>query len=328
VEDGPGNVPLLPDDASPADVMDTENRWRVTTHLPMTTRNTRRKSPETFMEYLMTQEEHISQYYTQVEFDIVPIQLYRMLKSTNKVLLATDGGAIPLKESLGFVISDEEGTILIKCFGQPSGIDPLSFRSEICALLAATRFITYLVKYYDERIQCDEPTRSKIQIYTDSLSMMKKLKAYDEYPTAPLRTVLDSEWDVLSALHRALKWFPSPPKINWVKSHQDDQVYDKSEMPPDAYLNSEADELATTGLKRLQKKQIVLMDPATIIQFHIEERTITRYFKRTVREIIQLPSLRKFYCKRFGWSNNIFGTIDWDIFRPVYKKYTSNKGVQ
>ena len=31
--------------------------------------------------------------------------------------------------------------------------------------------------------------------------MIKKLKAYDEYPTAPLTTVLDSEWDVLSALH-------------------------------------------------------------------------------------------------------------------------------
>jgi len=85
--------------------------------------------------------------------------------------------------------------------------------------------------------------------------MIKKLKAYDEYPTAPLATVLDSEWDVLSALHKALKWFPRYPKINWVKSHQDDIVYDKTEMPLDAYLNSEADELATTGLKRLQEKQ-------------------------------------------------------------------------
>jgi hypothetical protein len=36
-------------------------------------------------------------------------------------------------------------------------------------------------------------------------------------------------------------------------------------MPLDAYLNSEADELATTGLKRLQEKPIVPMDPDTII---------------------------------------------------------------
>jgi hypothetical protein len=70
------------------------------------------------------------------------------------------------------------------------------------------------------------------------------------------------------------------------------------------------------------------MDPNTTIQFHIGGRTITRDFKRTVREIIQLPSIRKFYCERFGWSDNIFDIIDWDIFRPVYKKYISTIGVQ
>jgi hypothetical protein len=158
--------------------------------------------------------------------------------------------------------------------------------------------------------------------------MIKKLKAYGKYPTAPLTTVLDSEWDVLSALHRALKHFKTYPKISWVKSHQDDKVYDAMEMPLNAYLNSEADELATIGLKRLQEKPIVPLDPETAIQFHIKGRTITRDFKKAVREIIQLPPLRKFYCERFGWSDNIFDIIDWDIFRPVYKKYVSNKGIQ
>jgi hypothetical protein len=91
--------------------------------------------------------------------------------------------------------------------------------------------------------------------------------------------VLDSEWDVLSALHKALKWFKTCPKISWVESHQDDKVYDATEMPLDAYLNSEADELATIGLKRLQEKSNVPMDLGTIIQFHICGRTITRDFK-------------------------------------------------
>jgi hypothetical protein len=70
------------------------------------------------------------------------------------------------------------------------------------------------------------------------------------------------------------------------------------------------------------------MDSNTIIQYHIGGRTITRDFKKTVREIIQLPPLRKYYCERFGWSDNIFDIIDWDIFRPVYKKHISTKGVQ
>ena len=75
--------------------------------------------------------------------------------------------------------------------------------------------------------------------------MINKLEAYDEYPTAPLATVLNSEWDVLSALHRALQWYQTKPTINWVKSHQDDMVFDTEAMPLNAYLNSEADELAT-----------------------------------------------------------------------------------
>jgi hypothetical protein len=78
-----------------------------------------------------------------------------------------------------------------------------------------------------------------------------------------------------------LKWFKTHPKITWVKSHQDEKVYDEQEMPLDACLNSEADEQATTGLKRLQA-----MDPNLIVQFHIEGRTITRDFKGTVGEMI------------------------------------------
>ena len=191
----------------------------------------------------MSQEEHVSQYYTQIDFLTVPMKIYELVKSSNKVNIATDGGAIPFKRSLGFVFADEEGTILLSCYGQPSGNDPLSFRSEICAFLAAVRLVTLMTKYYDGILQCKEKARSKIQVYTDSLSMINKLKAYDEYPTAPLATVLDSEWDVLSALHRALKCLCTYPKINWVKSHQDEKVYDAKEMPLNAYLNSEADEL-------------------------------------------------------------------------------------
>jgi hypothetical protein len=277
------NTKSIPDDTVPTDVMDTETGWRISSHSPMKTPVTTRKINTTFMDFLLCQEEHITQYYAEIDFQMVPQRIYELFKSTQNVYIATDGGAIPLKGSIGFVFADEEGNILLTCYGQPSGNDPLSFESEICAFLAAVRLVTLLNQYYDGILMCSEPTRSKIQIYTDSLSMIKKLEAYDEYPTAPLAAVLDSEWDVLSALHRALKWFTRCLKINWVKSHQDNKVYDTHEMPLDAYLNSEADELATIGLKRLQEKPLVPIDPYTSIQFHIGGRTITRDFKRAVQ---------------------------------------------
>ena len=76
-----------------------------------------------------------------------------------------------------------------------------------------------------------------------------------------------------------------------MNSHQDDVVvFDRKEMPLNAYLNSEADELATIGLKILQEKPKVPMDPDTAIQFHIGNLDYikTRDFKRTTREIITL----------------------------------------
>jgi hypothetical protein len=67
-----------------------------------------------------------------------------------------------------------------------------------------------------------------VPVASDSIilspSMLKKLRAYDKYPTAPLATIL----------HRALQRFTKDPKICWVKSHQDDKVYyDTTAIPLD-----------------------------------------------------------------------------------------------
>ena len=194
-----------------------------------TTTNDVERTTQKRWSYLHTVGEGTRQTYTTI------LCTTRILISTNhnirttqvskKVHKATDGGAVPLKGSMGFIIMDEEGTVLLTCFGQPSGKDTLLFWSEICAILAAIRLITLLTKYYNKKLQReDKITRGKIQVYTDSLSMVKKSKLYDKYPTAPLTTVLDSEWDnVLLALHLALNHFIQYPKISWVKSHQDDK---------------------------------------------------------------------------------------------------------
>jgi hypothetical protein len=144
--------------------MDTIHGWRMSGQLLIMKKENNKKGNETFREFLHSQKEHMTQYYTQIEFLTVPIRIYKLLKSTHKVHIATDGGAIQLKGSLGFVFADTEGNILLSCFGQPSGNDPLSFRSEICAFLAAVRLENLIATYYDNKLECKEPTRSKIQV--------------------------------------------------------------------------------------------------------------------------------------------------------------------
>ena len=81
-----------------------------------------------------------------------------------------------------------------------------------------------------------------------------------------------------------------------------------------------ADELATTGLRRLRPKQRVPIDPDTKVQLHFRDMTITRNLKPTVRELLQSRELQEYYCRRFNWTIDIFDSVDWELFTPVYRK--------
>ena len=168
------SVSTLPDDSVPVDVTDATDGWRIAFYQPLEIERQQQLLPQSFIDTLMQQPAHISQYYTQIDFLTTPMKIYEHMKSPGKVFIATDGGAIPFKGSLGFVIADDDATILATCFGQPSGHDPLSFRSEICAFMAAVKFVTLLIQYYDNLLPCNEKLRGKFQFYTNSFSMMKK----------------------------------------------------------------------------------------------------------------------------------------------------------
>ena len=59
------------------------------------------------------------------------------MKETKKIIMTTDGRAKAFKGSLGFVIIDWKHKVLIPCYGRAVGHDPLSFRTEANAFLAA-----------------------------------------------------------------------------------------------------------------------------------------------------------------------------------------------
>ena len=94
--------------------------------------------------------------------------------------------------------------------------------------------------------------------------MLDKLEELGEYPTAHLKTVTDSEWDVLYALHKTINTFPATISVEWVASHQDDDPnVTIIDLSLGAQLNIQADKLATTGLHESKMKPIVPMDPSS-----------------------------------------------------------------
>ena len=46
---------------------------------------------------------------------------------TSLIMMVIDGGAKAFKGPLGFIITDSESKVLLSCYGQPAGHDPLSF---------------------------------------------------------------------------------------------------------------------------------------------------------------------------------------------------------
>ena len=102
------------------------------------------------------QPEYITQYYSCIEFSNVQQQLYDCLQKEEfrkeKLYIATDGGAVKYKGSLGIIFSNSIGDTFLTCYGQPAGYDPRSFRSEICAALAALRLLRLYIMYYDDRL--------------------------------------------------------------------------------------------------------------------------------------------------------------------------------
>ena len=125
----------------------------------------------------------------------------------------------------------------------------------------------------------------------------------NEYPTAKHKMTLHPEWDILSALNTVLNMFPNRPRLEWVKSHQDDNDKgneNERRLELSAQLNVMADELATIGLQQHFKKLCVPMDPNSCIQLHMNGETTTRDLKQTVRTRVQMKPISDYYCARFG----------------------------
>ena len=157
--------------------------------------------------------------------------------------------------------------------------------------------------------------------------MIKKLTAMNKYPTAHLKCTMDSEWGILQILHRMLNRMNSRPVLEWVASHQDDQTTDITELSKGTQLNIKADKLVTQGLNQLHTKPRVPLDPSSEVLIHQDGRTITRDLKSTLRSNIHLPVLETYYRRKFGWSNTVYGYIDWDIFTPVCRHH-KNKNLK
>ena len=116
--------------------------------------------------------------------------------------------------------------------------------------------------------------------------------------------------------------------LEWVASHQDDDpTINIKDLSKGTQLNIKEDKLATKGLQQLHTKPKVPLDPTSEVMLHQTRRTITRDFKSTLRSNIQLPVLKEYYRRKFLWLNLVYGSINWEIFTPVFRRHKNLKWI-
>jgi hypothetical protein len=124
--------------------------------------------------------------------------------------------------------------------GSVFGSNPRSYRAEGHSAKAGTLFIIHCFRY------CNVPIPpGQFTFYCDNQGLLKKLTYIWSYSNAIHATVLHSEWDIVSSVHRLQQEFDPPPELQHVKGHQDNCTQiEFLELP--SQLNVEADTLATT----------------------------------------------------------------------------------
>ena len=90
------------------DFVDAQQGWKVCHFQTLKPQPTAPAPPTDLVKFIKSQPAYISQYYANIKWEIPEAEVYKVLKDTKKILMATDGGAKSFKGSLGFIITDAE----------------------------------------------------------------------------------------------------------------------------------------------------------------------------------------------------------------------------
>ena len=307
----------LPTDAYPVDTQDLPAGWEVVPNNQPPDPSPPLPPPAVCWEdHLQSLPAHEKEFLHHVEWLLPPSEVATLVLTLSDILLATDGGAKDDKGSLGWVLCTEDGERLAKGSGTVTGPNPHSFRAEVCALHTGVTLVQELHRFYHPLPSTQD---GQLTIHTDSESMIKKLRRLRTYPIAIHRAVLDSDWDVLQALHAKLQAFPTYPSINHVTSHQDNHK-PVDQLPLPAQLNVEADTMATAGLQAAQPTPHVTFDPTCQASLVVRGATCTGDIKPAIRASHHLQPLLTYYNQRFEWSQQTSETIDWQIFQVPFRR--------
>ena len=273
----------------------------------LTNRASSETAPETFLDFVKTQDEWIQRLVEHVKFLSTFEHLVDTLQTSSRFVAAGDGSVVASRGTFGWVLAVPNGEFLVECHGPAYGSPMDSFRAEGYGLLSILTFLHLLETH------TNTPT-PHLHLLCDNQAMINKVNAITKRlrPTFPNET-LQPSWDVLQKIQQFLRDLPNGYKAEWIKGHQD-QTTPTTAQSFEVKLNVRADELAGEfhQISPLHAESPTPMIEGTKCHLMINDQTISGKHKKQIRKVRPTQHLFQHLQRKHHWDDQTLNSIDWD----------------
>ncbi len=256
--------------------------------------------------------------------DLTDHQSIRQILTNDSLLLVADGGH-KHSGSYAWVVATSSQTIIAKGDGHVTGslAHMSSFRAESTGILhgaIALKHILHLFADNDPELTSsldlisDNKLSHPISIYSDSLSLITRLREWIRYPTfyPSIGVKCDSDLclEIIGTLHQ--HFHRNDLTFHHVRGHQDEKKpWDLLTWPEK--LNCECDKRASATL--LSAPHHDRPHHHTLFYPHCDLLNngipLTNKISETIRQIHGSKNMRSYLCSKFSWNTKTCNHIDW-----------------
>ena len=146
-------------------------------------------------------------------------------------------------------------------------------------------------------------------LYLDNQGVVRRLQQVR--PIHPLRP----EWELLEATRKRLQ------KCNIKTSHVKGHQAPTPSAAREVHLNNYVDELATQA--HTSTHQIGETPPGYGIILYIDGDPVTGKYGKAIHHAATTPEIGAYYKGKYGWTDDILSTLDWDAFGRAQGRFTT-----
>jgi ribonuclease HI len=311
------NTPTIEAAAPPPNAIPTEEITRSTEEIRVTKparRIQQRKHKDQSIPWYKRSPKHLQHIIGDVDKQGDDYIKQKLNSTSPTIQAASDGGHDPESgiSTFGWTVAIDND-IIARGRGPAQAHPDLaeSFRAEGYGLTSVAIFLRNIIEYLKIN-----PEKCKWTIYTDSKSLIQRIRSFNDYTWVPKWNLRPDE-DIARTAYEALKYIPA--KLEHIKGHQDTDSNVK-ELPLPAILNIVADEEATHQRNRMSEPSYRVQNLGTA-QLQINEIAITRDSQRWIMRLAGSIPIQQYYKARHSWNETVFESISWQTQVAVLRTY-------